>query len=409
MSVTLLKIKQKLLERIKSYIPFNSNLRPEGLYENDSEGVNIIDIFPQYKTKLVVSQPFFSKISPFTIYDQKNDDECSLSVTTDYKVFDIKNGRIFSNNKNLISIISEGNRLIGEASFQYRNGKTVTPPYSPIFQQKYFPKPTHYKGCVFNMLAGGGASKNYGHWLIDSIPRIYLLKKSGLFNQVDYFLVPQYKYDYHIQSLEIFGIKKEQIIRGNDELHITADRIISSTHPRGHNSFLIPNWVMEFYQTHFDLAKYDNDPHSPKLVYINRKDSSQRSLSDEDGLIERLSKLGFVSVALSDYDMYGKIKLFRNADVIVSSTGAALATLFFAKNGTKVLEFFSRSFTHTHYYNVSTSLGLDYHYLIFDTDKMATKMREGITSDIVINVDAIVEKVVEMMEKNTCEIESSLL
>ena len=72
------------------------------------------------------------------------------------------------------------NYLIPEASYQYRSAinsniknniilKRGTPKFLKIV-----------KGRVLSLLAGGGANKNYHHWIVDVLPKIYLLKKKKI-------------------------------------------------------------------------------------------------------------------------------------------------------------------------------------------------------------------------------------
>lgn len=399
MQVTFNKIKNKIVELQQVYIPHNQHLRPTSIYGNSkTNGVKKISSIPNCTTNLQVPPHLFNKLSPFTIYDKISEtDSNTLTVSTNYDVYIINEGRLYSNNTSNISVISKHNELIGEISFQYKKEGILKPADNQILKQRGFIKPKYYKGTLFNMLAGGGAARgNFGHWLLDVIPRLHLLKKSGYFSQTDWFLVPQYQHDFQKQTMNYFGIKDTQVIEGKNPLHLQADCIVSSTHPRGERSFLIPQWIVDFYQNEFDLDSYD-DSSSPKLVYISRKDSTQRNVENEDELIKELQKLGFKSVELSNYDFFGKIKLFRNASFIVSATGAGLTTCFFCKKNTKVLEFFSESLTHTHYYNISKMVGLQYDCLIFKSKNKVTNMKEGISDDINIDPQTIISKVKEMI------------
>jgi hypothetical protein len=402
MSDTTRKIKRKLIEIRRRFLPYNLHFRPSGVHnQEDSNAFTSFSIFPECTTALTLPGSLYKDLSQYTVYDEVVDHKPStLSVTTNYQVYKIEGGRIFSNNVSLVSVISSDNQLVANASFQYKNGKTVTPSESPILNQMYFQKPAKYKGTVFNMLAGGGAARgNYAHWIIDVIPRLELLKQSGLFDEVDWFIVPQYRYDFQKQTLSHFGIESDRIIEGTDGLHITADCIIASSHPRGDRSFIIPQWLVDFYQTQFALDKY-SDPKSPKRIYVSRKDSSLRNVVHEDEIISGLKEMGFISVELSNYDFYGKIQLFRNAEFIVSATGAGLATLLFSRKGTKVLEIFSKSYTHSFYYNISIMAGLSYDFLVFDVNDEAKDMKHGLRDDLDADPKKILAKVKTMLSTN---------
>ena len=394
------KIKRKLRDLHKQVSKKNIHLRPTKVYvKGNLVEYKEIEVYPDYKTKLSIEKGLFDSLSAFTIYDNVSNDkeDPALEVVTSYKLHILENGRLYSNNNNIVSIISHDNQLIGDCSFQYKKGKTVIPEQSPIFRRKYFEEPTIYEGTVFSMLAGGGAARgNYGHWLIDVLPRLWLVKETNFLEKIDWFIVPQYRHDFQKETLAHFGVEAHQVIEGNEDLHIRATRLVASTHPRGARSFLIPDWIVDFYQQNFDLDRYES-AESPRFIYISRKDSSQRKVIDEDLLIHELENLNFKSLELSQYNFYQKLKLFRNAEFIVSPTGAGLATLFFCKKNSKILEIFSESFVHTHYYNVAKSVGLRYQYLVFPSKKVARKMSGGIKEHVSIDVAAIMARVREMM------------
>lgn len=393
------KIRHKFTEYRRRFLPMNLRFKPVGVHDQiNSEVFTSISVFPECTTNLTFPESLYNSLSPYTVYDKVSvNNTNTLTVTTDYIVCKIKNGRIFSNNESLVSVITSDKLLVGDVSFQYKNGKTVKPSESPVLSQMYFPKPVYYKGSVFSMLAGGGAARgNYGHWILDVIPRLYLLKQSGLFDEVNWFLVPQYEHDFQKQTLSHFGIKASQIIVGSENLHIGAENIIASTHPRGERSWIIPQWIVDLYQNQFELDKY-SDPKSPKRVYVSRKDSSLRGVVNEDIIISGLSDMGFVSVELSNYDFYGKIRLFRNADFIVSASGAALTTLLFSKKGSKVLELFSKGYVHSFFYNIAMMKGLTYDFLIFDVSKVADEMKRGLTENLDADPEQLLGRVKEML------------
>ena len=82
----------------------------------------------------------------------------------------------------------------------------------------------------YSVLLSLGASKHYYyHWVFDSIAKLYLLKQSGLFDQVDHFLVPNYQYQYIKEYLEHFGIDESKIIDAEEVHHIEADYLMVSS------------------------------------------------------------------------------------------------------------------------------------------------------------------------------------
>jgi capsular polysaccharide biosynthesis protein len=127
----------------------------------------------------------------------------------------------------------------------------------------------------------------------------------------------------------------------------------------------------------------------PEYIFISRKDSRLRNVTNEDELFALLQKYGFKSYELSKLSFPDKIRLFNKAKVVVSSSGAGLTSLFFCRSNAKVVEFFPRGFVHTHYFNISSHIGLDYNFLICDNDHPAQDMVKGQLEDITVDLKAM--------------------
>lgn len=403
------KLLQKIVNRLKRFlgqtIPYNLHYRPKGTYTTSEEfyhshstATEYVSLYPALTTRLKVPEHLYKSLSPYKVYDGDIADEpCTLVVKTNYHVVKVPKGRIYTDNVGTIAIITEDNRVVNDVSFQYYPGKASAAPVNAVFRQKYFKEPVRYKGTVFTAVTGGGAVHNYGHWLIDVLPRIYLLKESGLFNTVDWFMVPNYQHDYHKESLKLLGIDESKIINAQLVHHVRADAIIASTAPRGEHSFLIPDWVTNLHRKYLLTSEVLDDKPYPALVYISRKDSNLRKVTNEDIVIDVLKSHGFESILSSKLSFKEKINLFYKAKVIVSASSAGLGSLFYANPECKVLEIFSQGFVHTHYYNMAYSIGLDYHYLICKHPSPATNGKQGEREDITVDTDNLKHKVQAML------------
>lgn len=392
------KVNYRLTRLIGRNIPCNTHYRPTGTYAtskqfyklNHSKGALYVDLFPNLVTRLQVPEPLFKALSPYKIYDTTDAiNPYTLTVETNYHVVKVPYGRIYSDNVTHVAVISEDNKLLNDVSFQFSSKHAGSLPANAVFSQKYFQKPVHYKGTVFSALIGGGPVNNYGHWLIDVLPRIYLLKESGLFDTVDWFLVPNYEYDYQKESLQMLGIDESKIINGQLVHHLQADAIITSTAPRGERSFLIPDWITHLHHKYLLNEQVIDDKLYPELVYISRKDSKLRKVVNEEQVENLLKAYGFETIVSSELSFKEKINLFFKSKVIVSASSAGLASLFYAHAEGKVLEIFSQGFVHTHYYNMAKSIGMEYEYLICSHPSPATTGKEGEREDITVEIEEL--------------------
>ena len=79
-----------------------------------------------------------------------------------------------------------------------------------------------------------------------------------------------------------------------------------------------------------------------RRIFIDRRGSPLRQLTNEDELIAALSE--FVPVRLETLTVAEQIRLFRNADIIVAPHGAGLTNIGFSRPGTVVIELMMDSY-----------------------------------------------------------------
>jgi hypothetical protein len=387
------KIKRRLKKLASFIFPFNTHLRPSHVFLLDSDkkitepNQDVIPhfIYPKLVTKLTIANDLYEACS--TYWKPKR------QAVTDYVVVEVPGGRIHTDNESSVAIINRCNHLIENVSLSLRHSKVTDSGFNPIFEQRYFTKPVQFKGTVFSMLTGGAGLNNISHWFLDVLPRLHLLQKSGLYNEVDWFLVPSLQYNYQVETLHILGIPQEKIIAGDVYPHITADKIIASTAPRG-NHTLVPAWLCDYVREAILPLAHDHVTTielTPK-IYISRSDSRYRCVTNEAGLVAELQQYGYKSFVLSELSTIEKIKLFSNAESVISATGAGLVNLLFCKPGTNVIEIFNEGFVVEPFYDIAARTELDYNYIICkgrDVNNVGQGQRENLTVDI--------DRVIEML------------
>ncbi|MDO1449411.1 glycosyltransferase 61 family protein [Rhodocytophaga aerolata] len=399
------KVKNKGLKWLRRLVPHHTFYKPvralessKAYYQNNQQvsGLEFVEVYPAYTTSLKVPEDFLDAVPSYCMYDKRHHSlPSTLTVTTNYVVVALPHGRLYSNNVDMVAVISADGVLLGDVSLQYLPDRVASATENAIFKQAYFTPPVNYTGVVFTMLAGGGPIHNYGHWLVDVLPRIHLLKKTGWFDKVNWFVVPNYQHDFQKDSLKLLGIRKEQIIRGSDNLHITADLLIASTAPRGKRSYLMPQWLVDFHRASY-LATISPTASYAPLIYISRRDGTTRKVLNEQPLIELLAQYNFQVIELSKLSFVEKINLFQYAKILVSVVGAAFANLVYCQPGTKALEVFPEFLVDTFDYNLATFVGVDYRYLILPSAVQTRKLTKATNADMTVDLPAV-EKVVQQL------------
>jgi len=384
---------KKILGRV---VPHNTQYKPAAVCRinvtdaaaNNPREVTLHMIYPEYVTTLDISEELYQACSEYW--------KPKKQVQTNYMVVEVPNGRIYTDNESSVAVVSQYNRVIENVSLSLKDGKVTEPDLNNIFEQRYFTAPTRLKGTLFSMLTGGAGVNNIGHWFIDVLPRLHLLRKSGLYDQVDWFYVPSLRYSYQTETLELLGIPKEKIISGDAHTHIAADRIIASTAPRG-NHTLVPKWLCEFIQEAFmPYAEAEKEislkPASDsRRLYISRSDSSIRNVLNEEELLKELEPYGFENIISSKFSIQERIRLFSRAEVVMGATGAGLVSMFFCKPGTKMIEIFNEGFVVEPFYDIATKLGLDYSYIICKNNRRVRNSGQGQREHLLVDTSKVLE------------------
>lgn len=370
------------------FLIYNKRYKPRGTYNSIEDYINFvsgaesIEAFPPYISHLEVSEEFRKHFIGYV----------NISVIANIpkaQVVVIPNGRVHTDNNFSVAIISGDNKLIGGLSFDLGNS---VPSRNNIFQQNYFHVPKIYKGVVCSLLIGEGGIVNYSHWLIDSLSRIALLKKTGWYDKVDWFVVPSYSQDYQKDSLRMLGIEENKIISGLTENHIQADTLLATTYVR--YSEHIPSWCSHFLRQEFlkyALPSSTKTKYSP-FVYISRNDSAKRRVLNEPELVTKLATYGFLSYELSKLSFQEKISLFAQAKIIIATIGAGQANLVFCQANTHVIELMAEDFAQPFFNDLANKAGIHYHYLICKSDGRARTFKQGEKSNLTVDIAEIETK-----------------
>lgn len=393
MNALLKKISKRLRKSFVRVVPYNHSFKPDGFYRTIDDYIKsgvernakCIEIYPEYISHTNISEEFLDRCTKYTELP-------AVATIPSSKIIVLPEGRLYTESVENVSIITGNNKLLGEVSYQNKPSNLIED--NLLLKQQFFIPVKRYKGVVFHLLIGGSGSTNYFHWLFDSLARIHLLKKSGWFDKVDWFVVPSYKVDYQRDSLSMLGISRDKIIEGDVELHIQADLLLASTYVRYFEH--VPLWCCNFLRDNFLKSQTVENADTSPLVYISRRDANRRRIVNEDELIELLSGYGFKSYELTGLSFLEKIELFRKAKVVVAVHGAGQANLVFCDKGAEVLEIIPDGFVFPIFYDISNKVGVNYTYLISKADTAKTT----INSNIVVDLEEVREKIEKMLSKH---------
>lgn len=126
--------------------------------------------------------------------------------------------------------------------------------------------------------------------------------------------------------------------------------------------------------------------------YVSRSRWGRRNVRNEDDVRRVVASFGLEILEDVPRSVDEQMRLFREASLIVSPHGSALANLVWCAPGTRVIELFSRSYTVKHFAYISHLLHLNYTYLVDDSPK--PKHWSNVGEDMSVDVRAL-EKALE--------------
>ena len=273
--------------------------------------------------------------------------------------------------------------MLPECPYQERNEHS-------IYEQENLTPVEKIEGKV--ALLSSLAGHVYYHWMFDLLPRIELIRRSGIkLGDIDWFVVNSVSKDYQRETLRLLGIPDLKIIESDRHPHIEATELIVPSFP-GYMDW-VPPGTMQFLRQTFlpkiSLAKTNIG----KKIYISRAKAKNRQVINEAEVNKLITSQGFKTVFLEEMSVLEQAATFANAEVIIAPHGSGLTNLVFCSPNTKVVELFSPNYLRTDYWMISQHLMLQHYYLVgenFDCLPLRNLMyQNSLTEDIFVNLDSL--------------------
>ena len=301
---------------------------------------------------------------------------------------------------NAIAVITPDNYLLADVSRDYPGllpgcEKHDVRKHS-VFNLESFPILKQVDGSV--AVLSGLSGNVYFHWMVDVLPRIELLRRSGRdLAEIDWFLVNSCQHDFQRESLRILGIPEEKVLESDRIPHLQATELIVPSFagylgwPSG--------WAIDFLRREF-LNGIIPSSNYPKRIYISRSKARYRRVLNEEDVVEVLAESGFVSILPESMSLAEQIAHFYHAEVIVAAHGSGLTNTIFCQSGTKVIELMSPHYISHYYWGSSQYLQLEHYFLAgeaFECYPIRQLMyQNSLTEDILVNLSSL-KRMVEVV------------
>ena len=236
--------------------------------------------------------------------------------------------------------------------------------YTKEFYKNFQNKKNDFKVNKNNFILGSSPADNYFSNLIHFLPRIFFNNEKKI-NLV-----------IHRNLSNKFRNLINSICKMRD-IEITFSFVDDGFY-KFENS-LIPQFLNinnSIYILKYFIDKILNCMKSPNLrskIYIRRENANYRKILNEGDLIEKLRKQDFEIINPQHYEILDQMKIFSNADIIISPYGSNLSNIIFCNKETKIFEI-SPAFNNIYeknisvrYKTISDNMGLQFTKIISDT------------------------------------------
>jgi capsular polysaccharide biosynthesis protein len=237
--------------------------------------------------------------------------------------------------------------------------ETVPPPDAPI---------STLEGAVVPLL-GWGAEQNYGHWLIDVLPRLALLgdTKDTAFAVVD--PTPPWQ----AAALELLGVAGDRICPLAEGWHRVEQAVVCVAAERS----TVPHrrHLLDLRERLLGAAGAGSE--SLTRLFVSRA-RSRRPLANEDELLPVLEERGFEVVYPEELSFAEQIRLFARAEAVAGLNGTGMLNELFCPPGTAIVELLHPHYWHHDACRLAALLG-HVHWSAFaeDAGNLASRIDPG--------------------------------
>jgi capsular polysaccharide biosynthesis protein len=257
-------------------------------------------------------------------------------------------------------MFEEGRHLIAES---YHNDSMVEIPLrevTSILANGVLAAPATASVEAPALLALGPWSWVYHHWLLEILPRLWVLDEFPEFSDIP-IIVPGDMTGFQTDSLTALGIKEDQLLPF-DGSNWQFDRLIvpSFLAPGGHSRRQI-QWLRGNLFSSFDIEQNEA---GKRRLYISRQDATRRRLLNEDDIENYLHKLGFETVLPGELSLKDQLLLFNEAEVICGTSGSGMTNHVFAPPQASVIEMQPDSYINRAHWFSSNACGQSYAFAI---------------------------------------------
>lgn len=196
---------------------------------------------------------------------------------------------------------------------------------------------------------------NYGHWIVDTFPRLVNLSKAFDLSSAHIVLNgnrSKAMKKVFSDSLELLGVGVDNL-EWTDHRPVHFESLVYAT-PMSVPPLIKSEYSIRNLESVTSLippesrAKYVDF----KRIYLSRNKYPRRRLDNEEQILPILLERGYSVVYPEELSLFDQIGLFANADYVVGNMGAAFSSLAFSPQGVRVFALATEKMLHDYFYDI---------------------------------------------------------
>ncbi|MGU3359734.1 glycosyltransferase family 61 protein [Methylobacterium sp. M6A4_1b] len=228
-------------------------------------------------------------------------------------------------------------------------------------------------------------AENYGHWLIECLPRLHVAARAGLLDgaRVTVQAIPSMEALYR-ESLSALGIGADRIV-WLTQREVVFEELVYPT-PVTVQPITKSPLVIEAAR---DLRERIGPPPEPlpDRIYVSRNRNARRRLVNEAEVVALLAERGYRTVHPEAESFARQVQIFAAARLVIGGMGAALSNLAFSEPGVRCLMLTNRDMPDDFFLDLAGLVGGS--YVSIHGDSVAPEL--GMQSDYTIPVEILRE------------------
>ena len=240
------------------------------------------------------------------------------------------------------------------------------------------------KELTGNVLHLGMSSNNsnFYHWIHEIYARILRIKKEYDLNKFDFVVMPQIKYKFQKEALELLKLDFSKIL-SNETFYKCTGNLVTANIDCIASGLDLRN---------FFANKQELNNNKMKKYFLDRDSNSghqKRELINFDRFKSKYVDAGFEFIKPERFSFKEQIKLFLSAEALVGASGSAFCLASLMNEGSKVVEIFSKNFVDPAISNICAASNLKYGFYVEDSYRPKTENDWIRDANSKINADLI--------------------